>query len=145
MSIIRYEGVDPQILPTTAQVGTWAMGSQVLDRSGAATKSKGSFLSPSSRVPTVSKSSDGTVFERSKPQYETAGKIMQITSFGIKNDGSGDQSAMINKVLDLYKESMVFFPAGVYAVADTIFVPAGTKMVGAGWSQIVRYGPKFSD
>lgn len=128
MSIIRYEGVDPPILPITPQVDTWAMGNQVLDRSGAVTKAKGSFLSPSSRVPAVLKAPDGTVFERSKPQYETADKIMQVTSFGNKNNGSGDQSAMINKVLDLYKGSVVFFPAGVY---DTISVPAGTKMVGA--------------
>jgi hypothetical protein len=145
MSIVRYEGVDAPILPKASAIDTWAMGNQVMDSSGSISKSQGNLISPSTKVPAALKSSNGTVFERSKPQYETANKIVQVTSLGVKNDGSGDQSALINRFLNLYKGSVVYFPAGVYAVADTIFVPSGTKMVGEGWSQIMGYGPSFSD
>jgi hypothetical protein len=45
----------------------------------------------------------------------------------------------------MYKGFVMYFPAGIYTVADTIYVPPGTKMVGEGWSQIMGYGPKFSN
>lgn len=145
MSIIRYEGVESPVLPNTPHIDTWIMGNQVLSHSGSVTKAQGSYLSPSTETPTALKATDGNVFERSKPQYETSDKVLQITAYGVKNDGTGDQSSMINKILEGYKGHVIFFPAGVYAVANTVLVPPGTKMVGEGWSQIMGYGPKFSD
>lgn len=145
ISIVRYDGVDPPILPNSPRVDTWAMGNQVMDNSGTVTKSEGNFMRPSTKVAAGLKSFDG-IFERSKPQYETvASGVLSITTQGVKNDGTGDQSAAINKVLRAFKGDVIFFPAGVYTVADTINVPAGTKMVGEGWSQIMGYGPNFSD
>jgi hypothetical protein len=144
ISIVRYDGIEPPILPNSPRVDTWAMGNQVMDNGGTVTKSEGSFIRPSTKVAAALKGPDG-IFERSKPQYETVAGVMIITSQGVKNDGTGDQSAAINKALRVFRGNVIFFPAGVYAVADTINVPAGTKMVGEGWSQIMGYGSNFSD
>jgi hypothetical protein len=62
-------------------------------------------------------------------------------------DGVSDDTALINKMLSTYagQDVVIFFPSGCYIVTDTIFIPAGTKLVGEGWSQIVASGAKFQD
>jgi hypothetical protein len=41
--------------------------------------------------------------------------------------------------------SVVFFPAGIYLVKNTVFVPKGSIIVGEGWSQIMATGSSFAD
>lgn len=39
----------------------------------------------------------------------------------------------------------IFFPAGIYKVQGTVRIPAGSIVVGEGWSQIMATGSYFQD
>ncbi|ERS99606.1 hypothetical protein HMPREF1624_02966 [Sporothrix schenckii ATCC 58251] len=64
-----------------------------------------------------------------------------------KNDGTGDQTAAINMFLQKATAAgqVAYFPAGVYQVGGTVFVPTGSRVQGASWSQIQGSGFFFSD
>jgi hypothetical protein len=40
---------------------------------------------------------------------------------------------------------VIFLDAGVYIITDTLVVPAGTRMVGEGWSSLMGSGAAFGD
>ena len=40
---------------------------------------------------------------------------------------------------------IIFLDAGFYIVTKTLTIPAGTRLVGEGWSVIAGKGPKFQD
>lgn len=145
MSLVRYEGVDKPILPRSSKTNTWIMGNQVTDLNGTVFKTGGNHRR-TTQVPAGLKSgSKGDIFERSKPQYNNGEQVVNVIGWGVKNDGSGDQANSINAVLKTFNGMVVFFPAGVYMVSDTVYVPVGTKMVGEGWSQIMGFGRNFAD
>jgi glucan 1,3-beta-glucosidase len=87
----------------------------------------------------------GHIFVRSKPQYEfhSSTDFVNVLDHGV--GAKGDQTAAINQVLAKSTGKIVFFPAGIYLVSDTIIVPAGSKIVGELWPQIMAFGPRFSD
>jgi hypothetical protein len=41
--------------------------------------------------------------------------------------------------------SPIFFPAGIYLVKGTVYVPVGSIILGEGWSQIMGTGSYFED
>ncbi|KAJ3491615.1 hypothetical protein NLG97_g5561 [Lecanicillium saksenae] len=93
---------------------------------------------------------DGKLFVRSRPQYADrpdSDFLVATTDGGCKNDASGDQAACINtflrRALDMNK--IAFFPAGIYAVGSTVYVPTGSILQGSSWSQILGSGFYFSD
>lgn len=92
----------------------------------------------------------GKLFVRERPQYEGlgAGSFLVATSDGgCKNDGSGDQTSCINSFLQNAKGAgkVAYFPAGIYQVGGTVFVPTGSRVQGSSWSQIQGAGVYFSD
>lgn len=105
------------------------------------------------RVPTISPSllgGGGKFLERSKPQYEgvAASQFINIkTQFGAAGDGKSDDTDALNRALRESSSSgrILWIPAGVYLVYDTVTIPAGAKVVGQSWSQIMGLGVKFSD
>ncbi|KAJ6263043.1 Glucan 1,3-beta-glucosidase [Drechslerella dactyloides] len=127
-------------------ISSWATGRRYT-RAGEDGYDKTGLLNP---APKKSQSlldfNSGKWFTRSKPQYQSmgAGSFIIATDHGVKNDGTGDQTSAINNLLKGAK-SPVFFPAGVYQVSGTVFVPVGTRMVGEGWSQIMGTGSYFQD
>ncbi|KAI4721963.1 pectin lyase-like protein [Aureobasidium sp. EXF-10727] len=90
---------------------------------------------------------DGTLYSRSKPQYEhiSASEIVDVLGNSIVNDGTGDQTNAINNLLLAARGKVIFFPAGVYRVEGTIEVPEGSVIIGSAWSQIMAAGPYFGD
>lgn len=88
---------------------------------------------------------DGAYYARSKPQYESGYTIVNAKDQGIDGDGVTDQTDAINSLLANNVGSVVFFPAGVYIVTDTVKVPVGSLIVGEGWSQIMGEGDNFAD
>lgn len=42
-------------------------------------------------------------------------------------------------------DNIIFVDAGSYILTETITIPAGAKIVGEGWPQLVAFGPKFQD
>lgn len=86
---------------------------------------------------------------RSRPQYEDIGVdgFLVATKEGVKNDGTGDQANAINAFLTKAKDGnkIAYFPAGIYQVGSTVFVPTGSRVQGSSWSQIQGAGYFFSD
>ncbi|KAK6542365.1 hypothetical protein TWF694_006323 [Orbilia ellipsospora] len=90
--------------------------------------------------------STGKFFVRSKPQYETlsASSFYNVKSAGAVGNGVADDTDAINSALK-QTGKIIFFPAGIYKITSQIFVPAGSKIVGESWSQIMATGSYFSD
>lgn len=135
------------VLAGGAVVSGWAHGKvyNTLDGSRGFWQT-GTLLPRARKAPSLLGSS-GNVFEVSKPQFETigAGSILNVKSLGAKGDGTSDDSQILNQILASHVGQILFFPFGVYMVSDTIVVPVGSIIVGQAWSQIMAYGPKFSD
>ena len=82
---------------------------------------------------------DGEFFRRSKPQYLEFGqdRYSNILEWGVRNDGSisfAPQNAiLINIALQRAAENnqIVVFPAGIYAVDNTINIPINSRILGA--------------
>ncbi|KAJ4303199.1 hypothetical protein N0V90_002092 [Kalmusia sp. IMI 367209] len=93
---------------------------------------------------------DGKLYVRSRPQYENeaSGAFLVATrDGGCKNDGSGDQQTCINDLLQKASAArqIAYFPAGIYAVGGTVFIPTGSRVQGSSWSQIQGAGQYFGD
>ncbi|KAF6815301.1 glucan -beta-glucosidase [Colletotrichum sojae] len=78
----------------------------------------------------------GKLFLKSKPQYEKLGaeKILDAVSYGISNDGTGDQTTKINSFLKdaVAAKKAAYFPAGIYQVEGTVFIPKDSMIMGTG-------------
>lgn len=105
------------------------------------------FLDPAPSKPPVLLDATGRFYTRSKPQYETlsASSFIVVTAHGVSNDGTGDQTDAINSILSSNVGTPIFFPAGVYLIKGTVFVPVNSVLVGEGWSQIMATGSYFED
>ncbi|KAJ5578443.1 uncharacterized protein N7459_007407 [Penicillium hispanicum] len=92
--------------------------------------------------------SDGAVFEKSKPLYETlpASSFISVKSAGAKGDGTTDDTEAIQKVLDnATSDQVVYFDHGAYVITSTIKVPKNIKITGEVWPMIMAHGSKFAD
>ena len=85
---------------------------------------------------------DGTWFIRSKPEYTS---VTAVTSFGAVGDGVFDNTAVLNTALQLTSAAgqVLYFPAGIYAVQGTVFIPTGSRIVGESLPQIMATGQFF--
>ncbi|KAF2764494.1 pectin lyase-like protein [Teratosphaeria nubilosa] len=91
---------------------------------------------------------DGTVFGRSKPQYEGASSgdfLLSKTQGGCIGDGKTDATLCINSFLQnaASENKIAYFEHGVYLVTDTITIPPGSRIVGELWSTVAA--SNFSD
>ncbi|RAL05308.1 exo-beta-1,3-glucanase Exg0 [Aspergillus ibericus CBS 121593] len=92
--------------------------------------------------------SSGSLFEKSRPLYESysSSSFVSVKSAGAKGDGSTDDTAAIQKVLDdATTDQIVYFDHGAYIITDTIKVPKDIKITGEVWPMLMAYGDKFSD
>ncbi|KAE8385789.1 hypothetical protein ETB97_001033 [Aspergillus alliaceus] len=90
----------------------------------------------------------GKVFERSKPLYDSyvSSSFVSVKSAGAKGDGSTDDTAAIQKVLDsATADQIVYFDHGSYIITDTIKVPKNVKITGEVWPVLMAHGAKFAD
>ncbi|KAI1452083.1 glycoside hydrolase family 55 protein [Annulohypoxylon moriforme] len=91
--------------------------------------------------------SDGTYFERARPQYEslTVDDFVHIKDLGATGDGSTDDTAAFQAALYASQGKILFIDAGSYILTSTVIIPQGTKIVGETWSQLVAAGSYFED
>jgi hypothetical protein len=136
--------LEGQTGPITIQ--SWAMGKRYDTADGIGRNTIG-FVSPVPDKSPLLLDASGRFFERGKPQYESFGanSFLVATDFSISNDGTGDQSGAINSLLSGNVGRFIFFPAGIYRVESTVFVPTGSVLVGEAWSQIMGAGAHFQD
>ncbi|RJE26608.1 hypothetical protein PHISCL_01022 [Aspergillus sclerotialis] len=125
-------------------VDSWGLGNWVTSLNGSVSFNYG-YLSPKVNKSESLLDPKGSYYARSRPQYESGFTIVNARDLGIKGDGYTDQTDKINNLLASNVGSVVFFPAGVYLVTDTVKIPVGSRIVGEGWSQIMGTGSKFSN
>lgn len=92
--------------------------------------------------------SDGKVFTRSKPQYETLGaqRFTSVKSGGAVGDGNTDDTAAIQKIFDNAKDGdVIYFDHGAYVISDTIHVPKNIRITGEMWPLLMATGNKFTN
>lgn len=89
----------------------------------------------------------GKYYERSKPQYETvpAGQFLSARSLGAKGDGVTDDTKALNAAILKAKEAgkILFVDAGYYKVTGTIYIPAGSKIVGEALASVILSSGSF--
>ncbi|KAI1378301.1 pectin lyase-like protein [Hypoxylon crocopeplum] len=120
---------------------SWATGYQFVP--GGSGSDKTGFVIPATNKSQKLLSSVG-YYLRLRPTYESE-KIIVATDYGVANNASGDQSGAINALLSKYVGSVVYFPAGIYVVNNTVHLPVGSRAIGSGWSQIMGTGEYFDD
>jgi hypothetical protein len=131
-----------------ATIRSWAMGPRYTSADGSGSNATGPIDPPPDKPAVLlDGGGSGRFFTRSKPQYETlgAGSFVSVADFGAMGDGTGDQSGAINSALAAANGRVVFFPSGVYPVASTVTIPAGSRIVGLSWPQIMGVGDVFAD
>ncbi|KAK0726016.1 pectate lyase superfamily protein-domain-containing protein [Lasiosphaeris hirsuta] len=91
-------------------------------------------------------------YERSKPQYEDypPSAFISARQQGAAGDGITDDTNALNQLFLLASinnlTSVAFLDAGYYRVSDTVYIPAGARIVGEALSAVIMAsGPKFSD
>ncbi|KAG8528789.1 uncharacterized protein KY384_006477 [Bacidia gigantensis] len=113
--------------------------------SASATKMQGPLGAPTKPASLLS---NGNVYERSKPQYETvpATSFISVKSQGAKGDGQTDDSDALQKAFDAAKaDQVVYFDHGNYVVTKTVKVPKNIKITGEIWPIIMASGQTFSN
>ncbi|KAM7208230.1 Pectate lyase superfamily domain containing protein [Naviculisporaceae sp. PSN 640] len=135
------------VLSGAQNVDLWALGWRYNGSTGVFVN--GSVAAPRKAQNLLGR--DGkSLFTRCRPGYEMLSAqrdFLVATREGIMNDGTGDQTAAINTFLAkaVSQSKVAFFPAGIYQVQGTVFVPVGSKVQGSLWSQIMGTGPYFSN
>jgi glucan 1,3-beta-glucosidase len=112
------------------------------------TKSRVQGTRAASSKPSALVESSGKVYERSKPQYESypASSFVSVKAAGAKGDGTTDDTAALQKVLDsATTDQIVYVDHGAYIITSTLKVPKNIKIVGEIWPLLMASGTAFSD
>jgi glucan 1,3-beta-glucosidase len=128
-------------------IDSWAMGGAYLDPDGDRQVLSG-LVNPKPQKPPELLDGSGYYYTQSKPLYTNVASsdIIVATDHGVDNKlTGGDQTAVINSLLLSNVGRVIFFPAGIYSVEGTVFIPIGSIIVGEGWSQIRGSGSFFED
>lgn len=92
---------------------------------------------------------DGKYYQRSKPQYEAlpVTDFLSARSYGaIGNRKTDDTAALQNVILaGAAAGKVVLVDAGTYKVTRTVYIPAGSRIVGESYSVIMSSGEFFAD
>jgi hypothetical protein len=63
---------------------------------------------------------------------------INVREFGAQGDGVTDDTAALQEALNVASGGLLYVPMGVYVVSQTIYIPAGTTIIGhgkySGWS-----------
>ncbi|KAJ2916182.1 hypothetical protein MD484_g4242, partial [Candolleomyces efflorescens] len=103
---------------------------------------------PAARKASSLLDSAGRIVSRPQPQYESflVSDFVSVKDHGAKGDGVTDDTQALKTIFTQYAGcKIIFFDAGHYIVTDTIFIPAGTRMVGEAWTVLAGRGAKFQN
>ncbi|KAH9827683.1 glycoside hydrolase family 55 protein [Teratosphaeria destructans] len=88
-------------------------------------------------------------YTRSKPQYQSypVSSFLSARSEGATGNGHTDDTAALQKAIDaaISQNKILFVDQGNYLVSNTIYIPAGSKIVGESYSVILSSGSYFDD
>ncbi|KAH9921800.1 beta-1,3-glucanase [Fomitopsis serialis] len=134
---------------TNVPVASWVQGNVYEGANGARR-----FVQGHREAPVKAKSvldAGGKVFGRMHPQYEDYGvdQIVSAKSLGAKGDGRTDDTRALQRIFNevrLRGKEDHILDHGTYYITDTLFIPAGTQLVGEAWTPavMVRAGERGS-
>ncbi|KAJ7043174.1 exo-beta-1,3-glucanase [Mycena alexandri] len=130
----------------TTTIAFWGQGNVYSGSSSTPQFTQGIIVAPSK--PAVLLDSSGKFFGRTHPQYATyaVDQFVSVRDQGGKGDGTTDDTAALKAIFAAYAGcKIIFFDAGTYVVTSTLQIPAGTQVVGEGWSVIAGKGAAFQD
>jgi glucan 1,3-beta-glucosidase len=88
-------------------------------------------------------------YVQSKPQYGSlpVSSFQSVQSSGAAGNGVQDDTYALQQAINDATASgnVVFFDAGTYKVTSTLFIPAGARLVGEGYSVIMSSGSYFNN
>lgn len=144
-------------------IESWAQGNVYVGNDGAPRYTQGSIEPP--QKPWNIIDSQGNIFGRGHPQYPdySLDQIVSVKSYGAVGDGYTDDTAALQNifnmvsvwgydryaVLNMFRQfagcKLIFFDAGTYYIANTLYIPAGSQVTGEAWSVILGGGSRFED
>ncbi|PIA94188.1 Glucan 1,3-beta-glucosidase [Cercospora beticola] len=105
-------------------------------------------LTPNVR-PSALLQSDGKYYERSKPQYENLplSSFVSARTAGARGDGRTDDTRALQAAINSARSQnkVLYLDHGNYIVSNTIYIPAGSKIVGETFSVIMSSGSFFNN
>lgn len=91
----------------------------------------------------------GQYFTAAKPQFEfyPVSSFVSVRAGGAVGNGVADDTKALQQVITAAAQAgrIVFVDAGTYRITSTLLIPAGTKIVGEGFSVIMSSGSFFND
>ncbi|KAJ8609294.1 hypothetical protein MRB53_039169 [Persea americana] len=127
-------------------VPAWAQGHGYFPSSTNFTQLSG-YITPNLRSPALT--SDGKYYTRSKPQYGDwpISEILTARSMGAVGDGNTDDTVALQSAIDAAaaQKKVLFIDGGDYIITSTIYVPAGSKIVGEVFPVLLATGPFWAD
>ncbi|KAJ7349186.1 exo-beta-1,3-glucanase [Mycena albidolilacea] len=130
----------------TTMIASWGQGNVYKGSDASGTFTQGTITAPPK--PAVLLDSGGKIFGKSHPQYAAyaVSEFVSVRDQGAKGDGKTDDTAALKAIFAAYAGcKIIFFDAGTYVVTSTLQIPAGTRIVGEGWSVIAGKGAAFQD
>ncbi|KAJ6547049.1 exo-beta-1,3-glucanase [Mycena capillaripes] len=130
----------------TTTIASWGQGNVYSGSTSTGTFTQDTIPTPPK--PAVLLDSAGKIFGKSHPQYATyaVSQFVSVRDQGAKGDGKTDDTAALKAIFDAFAGcKIIFFDAGTYVVTSTLTIPAGTQIVGEGWSVIAGKGAAFQD
>ncbi|KAL4800589.1 pectate lyase superfamily protein-domain-containing protein [Aspergillus venezuelensis] len=141
--------LDGQAIVSGNIVSTWVHG-DMYSRGSAQMQRANSQMVTTARA--TSLLSGNKYFMKPAPTFQeySASQILNIKNVEgtpVYGDGATDDTANINAILAMSTDcSVIYFPAGTYMVTDTIFVPAGRRIIGDAYASVISaVGAKFQD
>ncbi|KAJ3811027.1 exo-beta-1,3-glucanase [Lentinula aff. lateritia] len=130
----------------TTTIASFGQGNVYKGTNGASTFTQGSI--PAANKASSLLDSAGHIFGKMHPQYANyaVSQFVSVKDNGAKGDGHTDDTAALNAIFAKFSGcNIIFFDAGTYIVTQTLTIPAGTQIVGEGWSVIAGSGAAFQD
>jgi len=127
------------VLAGNTKVASFTQGRQYTGKTGAVVQAAETAPTKASGL----LNSNGAVFARSKPQYESepVSAFKSAKAAGCKGDGTTDDTACVQKLFDSATASdIIYFDHGAYLITDTVKVPKNIRITGEMWPLIMAGG-----
>ena len=139
-------GTDVPGTTSSFNVPAWVQGHAYSPYSTNFTEVRG-YITPNLRSPALT--SGGKYYTRPKPQYGDwpLAQILSARSAGAKGDGVTDDTDALQIALNsaASQDKILFIDGGDYIVTSTLYVPAGSKVVGEVFPVILATGAFWGD